>query len=88
MRRQAIVHSYGDQEEWDAEESLEHLKQCMNNGTVPHSMPSSSSQPSGVHVSIGGKKPCKCGSTSHQRTSHSKCPLNKKRCQVDSQNTS
>ena len=26
----------------------------------------------------GPKKPCKCGSTSHSRTTHSSCPLNKK----------
>ena len=31
-----------------------------------------------VDIVLGGKK-CKCRSTTHQRISHSECPLNKKR---------
>ncbi|MAZ45581.1 MAG: hypothetical protein CMD74_02610 [Gammaproteobacteria bacterium] len=28
---------------------------------------------------MAARKPCKCGSTTHQRTNHSQCPLNKAR---------
>lgn len=37
--------------------------------------------PDGVHVDVSAK--CKCGSTSHKRTSHKDCPLRKRRPQVN-----
>lgn len=78
MKKQAIVHTYGyDEDEWDIDESREQLQQCMSKGAVPHTIPPRPSLPDDVIVTIGGKK-CKCGSTTHQWISHRECPLNKK----------
>lgn len=79
MKRQRIVHSYGeDEDELDAEELQEELEQHMRDGTVPHQIPVCSEKPDGVDIVVGGKK-CKCGSTTHQRIFHRECPLNKKK---------
>ena len=32
----------------------------------------------GLNMKLPGKKPCKCGAYTHQRTTHISCPLNKK----------
>ena len=81
MKRQRIVHCYGeDEDEWDTEELQADLEQHMCDGTVPHHVPAQSEKPDGVHVVLGGKK-CKCGSTTHQRISHRDCPLNKNKQQ-------
>jgi len=78
VKKQHIVHSYGeDEDDWDAEDQQTELERCMHDGTVPHHIPARSSKPDSIEVVLGGKK-CKCGSTTHQRTSHHECPLNKK----------
>ena len=79
MKRQHIVHSYGeDEDEWDTVELQTELEQHMRDGTVPHHVPPQVPKPDGVDVLLGGKK-CKCGSTTHQCISHRECPLNKKK---------
>ena len=77
MKRQHIVHSYGEEELVDAAELQADLEERLRNGTVQHSMPAHCNRPENVDIILGGKK-CKCGSTTHQRTSHRNCPLNKK----------
>ena len=79
VKRQRIVHSYGDEEEEleDPDELRTELEKYMHKGTVLHNVPAVSNKPDGVDVILGGKK-CKCGSTTHQRISHRDCPLNKK----------
>ena len=80
VKRQRIVHSYGDEELIDPAELQEQLEECMQAGTVPNevpTLPTGTLQPTDVDVIIGGKK-CKCGSTTHQRTSHKDCPLGTK----------
>ena len=74
MKRQKIVHSYGDDwlEQSDLEEELEHR---LSTNTVPHHLPAmQDTMPGDVDFAIGGKR-CKCGSSTHQRTSHHDCPL-------------
>ena len=74
MKRQKIIHSYGDDwlEESNLEEELEHR---VSTNTVPHRFPAMEEPMSGdVDFVIGGKC-CKCGSSAHQRTSHHDCPL-------------
>ena len=81
MKRQHIVHNYGeDEDECDGEELLAELKLQIRDGTVPHHIPALSEKPDNIDVVLGGKK-CKCGSTTHQRISHRECPLNKKKQQ-------
>ena len=78
VKRQKIVHSYGeDEEECDTEEFQAELEQHMRDGTVPHCIPAQSEKPDSMEIVLGGKK-CKCGSTTHQRISHRDCPLNKR----------
>ena len=80
MKRQRIVHSYGDDEDiTDPAELQAELEEHMQAGTVPNHIPSPCRMPnpSDVEVVLGGKK-CKCGSSTHQRTSHKNCPLKKK----------
>ena len=86
VKRQHIVHSYGKEDE--AEDYIEEpevrreLEQRISNGTIIRFVPqaNTSSKPDDIDVVVGGvtKKPCKCGDTTHQRTSHRNCPLNKK----------
>lgn len=78
MKRQKIVHSYGEEEELeDPDDFQAELEKRIRDGTFPNRIPAVSDKPDGVDV-LGGKK-CKCGSTTHQRISHRECPLNKKR---------
>lgn len=81
VKRQRIVHSYGDDDDDDCIEESElqdELHHRISNNTVPHKIPTTSdSIPDHVDFIVGGKR-CKCGSSSHQRTSHRNCPLNKK----------
>ena len=62
-KRQAVQHTYGGV---DDEESGD------DRSTVEVEVPNG-----GVTI-VSGRK-CKCGSTEHRRTSHSACPLNKKK---------
>ena len=74
MKRQKIVHSYGDDwlEEGDLEEELEHR---VSTNTVPQRFPAmQDTMPGDVDFAIGSKH-CKCGSSTHQQTSHHDCPL-------------
>lgn len=73
MKRQRIVHCYGE-DDVDDEELEEELHQRLKDKAVPHHLPETSdSMPNGVDFVVPGK--CKCGSTSHKRTSHHDCPL-------------
>lgn len=75
MKRQHIVHTYGDDTEYvDTDELQAELEQRIDDGSVPHHIPSSTGKPDCVEVVLGGKH-CKCGSTTHVRTSHQECPL-------------
>lgn len=79
VKRQKIVHTYGDEELLDTEELQEQLEEQIKAGTVASCIPNieeGSLPPKDVELVIGGKK-CKCGSTTHQHTSHSDCPLRK-----------
>lgn len=80
MKRQRIVHSYGEEEEEleDHDDFQAELEKRIRDGTFPNHIPAMSNKPDAVDVVLGGKK-CKCGSTTHQRISHRECPLNKKR---------
>ena len=80
MKRQRIVHSYGEEEEEleDPDDFQAELEKRIHDGTFPNHIPAMSNKPDAVDVVLGGKK-CKCGSTTHQRISHRECPLNKKR---------
>ena len=56
MKRQKIVHSYGeDEDECDTEEFQAELELRMCDGTVPHCVPAQSKKPEGVNVVLGGK---------------------------------
>ena len=82
VKRQKIVHNYGDEEELeDSEEFQAELDQHMRDGTVSHHIPAVVNKPDNVDVVLGGKR-CKCGSMPHLRISHSHCPLNIKRQSV------
>ena len=77
MKRQRIVHSYGEEDELAGTAELQALlEHCVKEGTVPHHMPTSTpdGRPENVDVVVSGRR-CKCGSTTHQRTSHRECPL-------------
>ena len=74
MKRQKIIHSYGDDrlEVSDLEEELEH---CVSTSTVPHHFPAmQETMPGDVDFVLGSKR-CKCGPSTHQHTSHHDCPL-------------
>lgn len=73
------MHSYGEDELVDSSELQADLEQNIKDGTVPHLIPTPCDKPDTVDVELGGKKKtCKCGATTHPRTSHRECPLNKK----------
>ena len=81
VKRQKILHSYGEDENEIADETdlQEELRQRILDNTVPHNLPSiCANMPTDVDVIVGGKH-CKCGSATHQRISHRDCPLNKQR---------
>ena len=81
VKRQKILHSYGEDENEIANENdlQEELHQRIIDNTVPHNLPSTcANMPTDVDVVVGGKH-CKCGSTTHQRISHKDCPLNKQK---------
>lgn len=80
VKRQKIVHSYGEDDDCiDKTELQEQLQECIQKNTVPHSLPAiHTTATEGVEFTIGGKT-CKCGSNTHQRISHRDCPLNKKK---------
>ena len=66
VKRQAILHTYGvEGEEVDAEEDVNLVQEA-------------ESMVGGEDAVIVSGRKCKCGSTSHQRTSNRSCPLNKK----------
>ena len=69
-RKQEIKHDYGEE---DGEDDLE-----VDDSTGARELLSRSSV-SGPDraVIIASKKKCKCGSTTHLRTSHRECPMNK-----------
>ena len=67
------MHTYGE-ELADTAELQAELEQSMTEGSVPHHMPTSVPRPDDVDIVLSGRK-CKCGSTTHQRTSHRECPL-------------
>ena len=85
MKRQHIVHSYGDEELVDSAELQAELEQRMidDASTVPHDLPKSKAKPDNLHVTLSGRQ-CKCGSTSHLRVSSHECPLNNKRTSTPS----
>ena len=60
----------------DPLELQEHLQERIHEGTVSNEVPQVTEVPKNVEVNLGGKC-CKCGSTTHKRTSHHDCPLNK-----------
>ena len=70
VKRQEIRHDYGEE---DVEDDLE-----VNDSAGARELLSRSSV-SGPDraVIIASKKKCKCGSTTHLRTSHRECPMNK-----------
>ena len=64
VKRQAVVHTYGNDDSSDDEE-----ESVAGDGE---------SLPEGDVTVISGRQ-CRCGSREHCRTSHSSCPLNKKK---------
>ena len=77
VKRQCILHSYGEEELTDTAELCTELQQRLSEGTIPHHMPATTlPAPDNMHVVLSERK-CKCGSTTHQRTSHRECPLKK-----------
>lgn len=70
MKRQALQHTYGQDEDVDEEEAvdpavIEGAREAMR-GTQ---------EVNGDVVHISGRS-CRCGSGQHKRTLHSLCPLN------------
>ena len=83
MKRQSIRHTYGDDEDdeiIDSTEREKHTQEGIAAGIAKGPViPSTLSPPSAqVDVEIGGRGCRKCGSMSHQRSSHRDCPYNKK----------
>lgn len=75
VKRQKIVHSYGEELEDSGSDLEEELQHHVSTNNVPHSLPAmQDTMPDGVDFVVGGKR-CKCGSSTHQRTSHHDCPL-------------
>ena len=65
VKRQAVIHTYGVEGEKDSTEDsnlVQEAEQMLG----------------GENTQIVSGRKCKCGSTSHQRTSSCFCPLNKK----------
>lgn len=57
MKRQHIVHNYGeDEDECDGEELLAELKLQIRDGTVPHHIPALAEKPDNIDVVLGGKR--------------------------------
>ena len=77
VKRQHIVHSYGEEDLIDTSDLRAQLGDCISDGTVTRSIPPSVEQPHNIDIIVSGRK-CKCGSTTHQRVSHKECPLRKK----------
>ena len=71
-KRQAILHSYGDDLDKEGDESDSEV-----DGADPASLEPNVNDDVMVATASKDKKPCKCGSTSHRRISHKECPLNK-----------
>ena len=65
VKRQKIVHTYGDDDDVDPSKLQAELEQRIREGTVPHHIPPTTRTPDGVDTILGGKR-CKCGSTTHQ----------------------
>ena len=75
VKRQKIVHSYGDDDCLEESDLEEELQQHICDNTVPHHIPAAQdTMPEAVDFVLGGKR-CKCGSSTHQRVSHRHCPL-------------
>lgn len=75
VKRQRIVHSYGEEELVDTDELQAELEEHISEGSVPRHMPTTiPPRPENIDVVISGQK-CKCGSTTHQRTLQRECPL-------------
>ena len=82
-KRQRIVHTYGEEDgSTDEEERRTEIEQHLRDGTARHCIPGGNTvdQPDNMDIVLGqpAKKVCKCGSVTHQRISHSDCPLNPK----------
>ena len=72
--RQAIIHSYGDFEEDNDDDDSGRV-----DGRDPKELEPEIENEVMVSMSFPpAKKPCKCGSTTHSRTSHKQCPMRKK----------
>ena len=82
MKRQSIKHTYGDDEDDEIINSAEREKEVqesIRSGTAQAPVvPRARGVSDHVDVEIGGKGCKKCGSLSHQRSSHRDCPFNKK----------
>ena len=77
-KRQKIVHTYGMQDEdLDTGDAVEEAKARLENGESNVELVDVEPPP-GAKITIGGKK-CKCGSTTHMRTSHKSCKFYKKK---------
>ncbi|KXJ07142.1 hypothetical protein AC249_AIPGENE6000 [Exaiptasia diaphana] len=82
VKRQKIVHSYGDIEEVediDEHSAVEEAKARLAKGgnTLNYE---ETAPPRGATVSVGGRK-CKCGSSTHVRISHKSCKFYKSKAQ-------
>lgn len=74
VKRQAVEHTYGgDDEGEDDDEDIANA-----DGIQETSCKSSEATEPDCEITVISGKTCKCGQTNHRRTSHSKCPLNKK----------
>lgn len=73
VKRQALQHTYGQEEESADEEEAIDPALIQAAATVIRAVEDSN----GDMLHISGKS-CRCGSTQHKRTSHSQCPLNPK----------
>ena len=76
VKQQEIRHDYGEE---DGEDDLE----VDSVGGARELLGSSSVSGPDSAVIIASKKKCKCGSTTHLRTSHRECPMNKSKGHED-----
>lgn len=83
VKKQRITHSYGAHDEDEEDDYIDQsvLQANALNGADPPSYPSvlPNLDPKNVQVFLGGKGCKKCGSLTHQRSSHMDCPFNKRR---------
>ena len=75
VKQQEIRHDYGEE---DGEDDVE-----VDSAGARELLGSSSVSGPDRAVIIASKKKCKCGSTTHLRTSHRECPMNKSKRHED-----